>query len=810
MLQNVDHELMFEWAPGIPIDNTIPNNDDDDGNNNNDNGNNNDADVDENDDANNDAAGEEEQAHNNELVLVTDDEDGGVEQPNDTDGEDQDDNEDQNEDDNEDQDEHDNENDTLYDNNEGENSDDDDRTVLYDENENEIDQAVAAPIDGNNDEVLGFREGVDGVRRSSRRVQRSTNVYGGKGGSQNMQSKYKGASKKLLMDAGIEKKYNGALQMFMAERHSIEKDKNKSWMNIALKHIGAIFTQMHASKGIKEYGMEAVAAIIKELTQLDVGAVPGKNQRVCVPIDPSTLTDEEMKQALDAVNLIKVKRDGKIKARTCGNGSKQRKYLKEGESVASPTLSVEGMILTLLIAAFEGRKVITLDVPGAFLQAEMPKGKMILMKFTGKFVDYMCEVNKEHIPNVRTNRKGVKVLYVRVIRALYGCIESALQWYELFKETLEKEGYKLNPYDMCIANKLENGKQITIAWYVDDCICTHEDQKVLDNVADMLQRHFGKMDVKKGKEHNFLGINFTIRDDKKIEIEMKRAIQETIDMFETSGDKLSDGNVVSPARAHLFTVNPNGEQLGAERSDIFHSVVAKLLFITKRARPDIETAQSFLCRRVSKSDNDDWKKLKRVLGFLKSTVHDVRVIGAGSLSEIYTWIDASYAVHDNLRSHTGGAISMGYEAHGILHGKSSMQKMNVKSSTEAELVGVSEYIPYNIWLMMFLEEQGYGIKDNVIYQDNKSAILMEKNGRNSCTGNSRHINIRYFFVKDRIDKKEVKVEYCPTHLMLADYFSKPLTGKLFHTQREFLMGWHPMSELIHMITDTKIKEGVGI
>ena len=89
-------------------------------------------------------------------------------------------------------------------------------------------------------------------------------------------------------------------------------------------------------------------------------------------------------------------------------------------------------------------------------------------------------------------------------------------------------------------------------------------------------------------------------------------------------------------------------------------------------------------------------------------------------------------------------MSMGY---GLIHGRAGIQKINTKSSTEAELVGVGEYIPYNIWLMMFLDAQGYGIKDNIVYQDNQSAMLMEKNGRNSSTGNSRHINVRYFFHK---------------------------------------------------------------
>ena len=77
----------------------------------------------------------------------------------------------------------------------------------------------------------------------------------------------------------------------------------------------------------------------------------------------------------------------------------------------------------------------------------------------------------------------------------------------------------------------------------------------------------------------------------------------------------------------------------------------------KRVRPDIETAISFLMRRVSKSDVDDWWKLKRVLAYLKNTIDDVRIIGASSLTQILTWVDASYAVHTDMRSHTGGTTS---------------------------------------------------------------------------------------------------------------------------------------------------------
>ena len=137
-------------------------------------------------------------------------------------------------------------------------------------------------------------------------------------------------------------------------------------------------------------------------------------------------------------------------------------------------------------------------------------------------------------------------------------------------------------------------------------------------------------------------------------------------------------------------------------------------------------------------------------------------------------------------------MSMGL---GLIHAKRSKQRLNGKSSTEAELVGNSDYLPYNIWLIMFMSMKGYAVKNNVLYQDNQSTILMLKNGRNSCTGNSRHIHIRYFFVKDRIDKKEIKVEYCPSPIMLADYFTKPLQGALFNKFRDVIMGHAPISSL---------------
>ena len=98
------------------------------------------------------------------------------------------------------------------------------------------------------------------------------------------------------------------------------------------------------------------------------------------------------KKALEAVNLIKVKRCGKIKGRTCANGSRQRNFIKAEDNFASPTASLEPILATLVIDAYEGRDVAVADVPGAYLHAKSPQDKKVVLNLTGVFADIMCSV----------------------------------------------------------------------------------------------------------------------------------------------------------------------------------------------------------------------------------------------------------------------------------------------------------------------------------------------------------------------------------------------------------------------------------
>ena len=341
--------------------------------------------------------------------------------------------------------------------------------------------------------------------------------------------------------------------------------------------------QMPASKGIKLYGEAAVAAMMKEFKQLVFGSFP--NKPVVEAIGSNTLTNEEKKTALDAINLIKVKKNGIVKGRTCANGIKERLYLPKEYSVASPTASLEAIISTLLVDVYEDRNVGIFDIPGAYLHAEIPEEHRVILKLKVTFVDIMCGVNPEFRKHV-TIEKGQKVLYMKVMRAIYGCIRSAMLWYNLFSETLQQEGYKINPYDRWVAES----SQCTIFWYVDDNKISHKNESVVTSKIEKISQHFGDLSIQRGNDLQFLGMDIKLdRKNKSIHISMLEHVKDAINMMD---EELRSG-INSPNYRDLFTTyDESSKPLNEEKSTLFHRIVAKLLYITKRARPDLETSIS--------------------------------------------------------------------------------------------------------------------------------------------------------------------------------------------------------------------------
>lgn len=228
----------------------------------------------------------------------------------------------------------------------------------------------------------------------------------------------------------------------------------------------------------------------------------------------------------------------------------------------------------------------------------------------------------------------------------------------------------------------------------------------------------------------------------------------------------------TPASENLFKVDEASSalKLSVERSAIFHQFVAQLLFISSRSRRDIQTAVAFLTTRVKSPDEHDWVKLRRVMKYLKDTRFLKLTLSAENLRVLKWYLDSSYAVHPDCKGHTGGMLTLGK---GAVTSGSRKQKLNGRSSTEAEIIGVDDFMGPLLWTLCFMREQGYDATSNILMQDNQSTMKLLINGQKSSSKRTKHINVRFFFAKDVIDRGDMTVEYCPTREMWADVLSYP-------------------------------------
>ena len=166
----------------------------------------------------------------------------------------------------------------------------------------------------------------------------------------------------------------------------------------------------------------------------------------------------------------------------------------------------------------------------------------------------------------------------------------------------------------------------------------------------------------------------------------------------------------------------------------------QLLFLATRARRNIQTAVAFLTTRVKRPDKDDWGKLRRVLKYLQGTRYMKLTLSVDDLSMIRWWVDASDRTHHDMKGHTGTLMSLGQGA--IISG-SRKQKINVKSSTESELVALDNDLPLILWYLYFIEVQGYTVEQNVVFKDNQSTMRLAMNGSLSSSKRTKHIKARY-------------------------------------------------------------------
>ena len=206
-----------------------------------------------------------------------------------------------------------------------------------------------------------------------------------------------------------------------------------------------------------------------------------------------------------------------------------------------------------IVDAWENRKVVVLDILGAFMQVD--KDELVHVRFQGEMVDNLLEIDHDLYASYVTVKKGKKVMYVELLKALYGTLWATWLFWETLQAKLVNDwGVTPNRYDSCMVNKKVDGKQLTVAWHVDNLKVSHEKEEVLDAVNGMMQNEFGKdapLSISRGLVQEYLGMTLDFSEKGRVVVKMHSYVKTMLNDAPAS----MDGKAATPAAAHLFKVN---------------------------------------------------------------------------------------------------------------------------------------------------------------------------------------------------------------------------------------------------------------
>ena len=537
------------------------------------------------------------------------------------------------------------------------------------------------------------------------------------------------------------------------------------------------------TRALAELGDEARESISKELRQL-------WEKKAWTPVDVKKMSSPMRRAVIRSSMFLKQKFDAegkhdKLKSRLVAGGHMQDKTLYE--DLSSPTAGLMSVLVVCAIAAYENRKTATVDIGGAYLNADMMTGVTVHMMLDKRMSEMLIMIDESYKRFLTS--KGE--LCVRLDKALYGCVESALLWHKHLTATLLEMGFTQNPIDPCLYNFIDSdGLQCTAVAHVDDLLITCVNEDTIQLVLDHLKNKYKTTSESRGTRHSYLGMTVDFGVEGECSVGMAG-----YEGFMLEGYDYQKKHP-TPAAEDLFEVDETSEGLDEDEMKYFHTYVAKLLYLAKRTRPECLVATSFLCTRVTRSTKQDKTKLDRVMGYLRRTPNQTIVFRPGQLGIMpRQYVDASYGVHVDGKSHTGACIIIGDT--GAVFNKSSKQSIVTKSSTEAELVAGSdalnqllharELVKHQDKLQSYKDGKELYLAPSPLYQDNKSTIELIKTGR-AKHEKSRHINIRHFWMHGKVLDKSIVIEYMPTKTMIANVLTKPLQGEQFRAETAMITG----------------------
>eukprot|EP00590_Aulacoseira_subarctica_P009802 CAMPEP_0172437550 /NCGR_PEP_ID=MMETSP1064-20121228/72318_1 /TAXON_ID=202472 /ORGANISM="Aulacoseira subarctica , Strain CCAP 1002/5" /LENGTH=551 /DNA_ID=CAMNT_0013186027 /DNA_START=121 /DNA_END=1777 /DNA_ORIENTATION=- len=344
---------------------------------------------------------------------------------------------------------------------------------------------------------------------------------------------------------------------------------------------------------------------------------------------------------------------------------------------SSPTLSIHSLFTVLAFyAGLTGYLMSKVDIKGAFVQTPMT-GPEIYLRLNKKIACHVVGLYPEYASFLQPDGS----LLTQMLKAMYGCVQASSLWFALLMKLLLSKGYVGSEVDPCVLRRASGGQIFCILIHVDDLLIFASEAET-ERIRNFCTVAFTTITMLIANSLSYLCMQLLWKDGT-FTLDMDFYVEQVLK------DWMHVANRSGPGLRDTFKIDEASKLLLEKPRQLFHSTVARLLYLAKRVRTDTITVVSFLCTRVTKVTEEDQAKLERLLGFLKRTKTQKLYTGAMRNNQHKAWIDAAFALHFDSKSHTGVLFVIGGV---VIYISSRKQKCIAKSPTEAELVGLTDNI----------------------------------------------------------------------------------------------------------------------
>ena len=524
---------------------------------------------------------------------------------------------------------------------------------------------------------------------------------------------------------------------------------------------------MSINKALKSFTEEEVNnSVLKEIDNI-------KKYNTWTHVTPEQVYhDQKNENACIIPSLIFLKakyKNGvfeKLKSRICAGGHKQTE--DSFTKMPSGTIDFSTLMIILSMNKLKKSDIYTTDIPSAYLNSDLKE--LIYMRLTKELSNIF--INNDN--NLKNYLDENGCLYVKLNKSLYGLKQSGYNWNKKFSDFLIDLGFTQSLGDNCLFYHIDTELLTLLGLHVDDLIISSNNNKLIQIIKEKMSC-FGDLNWE-CKSTNYLGMHLEQLEDHSVNVDLIAMTNKILEKRKIN--KSSE----SPSDTQFFIHEEQGDY--SHNSTDFKSQLMELMFLA-RVRIDILKECVFLSTLSNNPGPLAYKKLHKVQSYLFTYPNRYINLGASSM-ELKAYVDASYALHANGRSHTGYFLTLGDNA-GPIAVKSFMQKFTTLSSTEAELLALVDSVKKSIGIIKILNEINSSEQISLnVFQDNKSTIVIAGNGE-GISLKSKHFRVRFHFLKELIEDGILIINYLSTEEMLSDFLTKSTTINQFNSQSSKIM-----------------------